>query len=73
MHLYGHKNLHACIHIGLHVYIHNYIQACIHTFTCVTTVHISRERMESARLTRTIFGFPDPLIQLIAPRVSVKT
>ena len=36
-----------------------------HKCTCV-----SREQVESARLTRTIVGFPDPLISLTASRVA---
>ena len=37
----------------------------------VNCTGVSRERVESARLTRTIVWFPDPHIPLIASRVTV--
>ena len=37
---------------------------------CYNCACVSRERVESTRLTRTIVGFPDPLIPLIASRVT---
>ena len=47
-----------------HTICHRYIDAC-HNCSGV-----SHERMKSARLTQTNFGFPDPFIPLIVSRVT---
>ena len=40
-------------------------------YACHNYTSVSRERVESNRLTRMIVGFPDPLIPHIASRVTV--
>ena len=39
-------------------------------YACHNCTSVSCERMEAARLTPTIFGYPDPLIPLRASRVT---